>query len=232
MKKIILTLVAMIASTLMLNAQTYKIGDIMELGGKKGIVVKVDESGQHGLIMSLDVIYGSWRDKGLFKKTPKPIGAEDPNDGAANTKIIFKYMEENPDSAKNFEIFTALKEYYPEGWYIPASNELLDIASAIGGGNLNTTTKIIDEFDKKITDADGVSLFTKLGNFRQIYSSTEGVNNGVYNLYLKRKMFSKKCSFETYECFKDLGDRHEPEPLGKKVRKFEKMFGSRAVHKF
>ena len=233
MKKIILSLVALIASTLMVNAQSHSLGEIMELDGKRGIVVKVDESGQHGLVMSLGIIYGDWFDFGTFKKTPDPIGVEDPNDGEVNTKFVYKYMDEHPDIAKEFEIFAAQREYYQGEWYIPSSNELLDIASALGGGAIATNLKTIEAFDDKITEAGGVSLFTKMGNFRQMYSSTEGTSKGAYCLYLKRKMLSKKCTFETYEGIKDAGDRDEPETLGPgKKSKKEKMFGTRAVHKF
>ena len=43
------------------NAQ-YKVGDYYENGTVKGIVIRVDNSGNHGLIMSLDKCAKKWLD--------------------------------------------------------------------------------------------------------------------------------------------------------------------------
>ena len=52
MKKFILFIGAMFA-VLNLSAQNYKVGDVYEMSGKKGIVFEVSADGQHGKIISL-----------------------------------------------------------------------------------------------------------------------------------------------------------------------------------
>lgn len=53
MKKILLLFLIVLGATKTVNAQ-YKFGDYYEKDGLKGIVVRVDDSGIHGLIMSLE----------------------------------------------------------------------------------------------------------------------------------------------------------------------------------
>ena len=59
MKRILYLTLITLFSTVTTHAQ-YKIGDYYEKEGIKGIVVKVDTSGEHGLIMSLDRFKGEW----------------------------------------------------------------------------------------------------------------------------------------------------------------------------
>ena len=47
-------LVLLFALLCVIYAKAYNIGDFYNKNGIKGIVIKVDASGEHGLIMSLD----------------------------------------------------------------------------------------------------------------------------------------------------------------------------------
>ncbi|MBO5614458.1 MAG: hypothetical protein J5905_08200 [Prevotella sp.] len=159
MKKIILTLVAMIASTLMVNAQTYKIGDLYDVNGVKGIVFRVDDSGQHGLIMSLDDCGDSWCVTKLNKKDTKhesiPTDTEafDENDGAKNMEVIEKYVNETGISWDYFPLLKWAKEL-GDGWYIPSKNELWDIIKYVNIGETETmeidTLRALDKRIKAI----------------------------------------------------------------------------------
>ena len=51
MKKLLILIVALVA-TLSLSAQTYKVGDIYDVNGKKGVVFEVSEDGKHGKIIA------------------------------------------------------------------------------------------------------------------------------------------------------------------------------------
>lgn len=42
--------------------KTYKVGDIITVNGKKGVVFVVSSDGQHGRVVSLDNFYGTWYD--------------------------------------------------------------------------------------------------------------------------------------------------------------------------
>ena len=55
MKKLLILIVALLA-TFNLSAQTYKIGDIYDVNGKKGVVFEVSEDGQHGKIISSELV--------------------------------------------------------------------------------------------------------------------------------------------------------------------------------
>lgn len=51
MKKILLMMIVAVIGTISANAQ-FKVGDIYSQGNLKGLVVDVDASGKHGLILS------------------------------------------------------------------------------------------------------------------------------------------------------------------------------------
>lgn len=52
MKKL-LTLLVTLLTTFNLSAQTYKVGDCYDVGGKKGVVFEVTADGQHGKIIAI-----------------------------------------------------------------------------------------------------------------------------------------------------------------------------------
>ena len=55
MKKLLILIVALCA-TFTLSAQTYKVGDIYDVNGKRGVVFEVSEDGKHGKIIAADII--------------------------------------------------------------------------------------------------------------------------------------------------------------------------------
>ena len=61
MKRILSLIIVAISIVVTVNAQ-YKVGDYYENGDVKGIVVRVDDNGTHGLIMSLDKCAKKWLD--------------------------------------------------------------------------------------------------------------------------------------------------------------------------
>lgn len=52
MKKVLTTIICLIISISSAMAQ-HKLGDIIELNGVKGMVIQVDDAGEHGLAMSI-----------------------------------------------------------------------------------------------------------------------------------------------------------------------------------
>lgn len=190
MKKILLTLVAMVASTLMLNAQTYKIGDLYDVNGVKGIVFRVDDSGQHGLIMSLDDCGDSWCVTKLNKKDTKhesiPTDTEafDENDGAKNMEVIEKYVNETGISWDYFPLMKWAKEL-GEGWYIPSKNELWDIIKFVNVGETEAMEMdTLRALDKRIKGIRGkVKKDKSIGFVKNV--STSPINSFyVFNIML------------------------------------------------
>ena len=105
MKQVVIFLIAFFSCAAM-KAQ-YKIGDIYNEGGLKGIVVRVDDKGLHGIIMSLDRFGGKWY---LNKKAKFLTDAFYEDDGEKNMAVIERYItDQYTESDRNqqhwFELF-------------------------------------------------------------------------------------------------------------------------------
>lgn len=91
-----------------------KIGDYYKKGVIEGVVISVNASGQHGLLMSLKNYHCQWYNGGNNFKTY----ARDFFDGLKNQEYI----------AKTFDIFSFPAFAYcvslGEGWYLPSIGEL------------------------------------------------------------------------------------------------------------
>lgn len=83
----------------------YKIGDIYNEGGLKGIVVRVDDKGLHGIIMSLDRFGGKWY---LNKKAKFLTDAFYEDDGEKNMAVIERYITENGQIWEMFPFFSVV----------------------------------------------------------------------------------------------------------------------------
>ena len=104
--------------------KSYKVGDSYNKNGKEGIVFYVDESGEHGKIVSLQVTEKPWAvNNGLlfniFNPSDKRIGADSRTDGIANMQVI----QTVKDWQKKYPAF-AWCASLGEGWYLPAIWEL------------------------------------------------------------------------------------------------------------
>lgn len=84
-------LVLLFSLLCVIYAKAYNVGDFYNKNGVKGVVVKVDASGEHGLIMSLDKFSGKWSSD---KKAKFETNAFYEDDGEKNMKAIAKYLSE------------------------------------------------------------------------------------------------------------------------------------------
>lgn len=103
------------------EVQTYKPGDYYKVGLAEGIVVKVDESGTTGLLISLDETRAAWSTEyvGLIDQGM----AFAPEDGAINSKLI-KQIDGWKES---YPAFAWCDSKNPKGlssWYLPSTYEL------------------------------------------------------------------------------------------------------------
>lgn len=193
MKKIMLSIIALVSSILMVQAQTYKIGDVYDKGGVKGVVFYVDDSGEHGLLVSPSGFKGNkWCTKGQAKNT---INCYDEKDGAVNMETIATYIKDNDASWDEFPLFQWARSL-GEGWYIPASDELKLLAKAINDGE-EYSEKNINKFAKILKKEKGQGFINKgLGHpddFMNIYSSTEMRDSQglVFSLFFQESSGSK-----------------------------------------
>ena len=196
MKKIMLSIIALVSSISMVQAQTYKIGDVYDKGGVKGVVFYVDDSGEHGLLVSPSGFEGKWCKKEQANNT---INCYDEKDGAVNMETIATYIKDNDASWDEFPLFQWARSL-GEGWYIPASDELKLLAKAINGGE-EYSEKNINKFAKILKKEKGQGFINKgLGHpddFMNIYSSTEMRDSKglVFSLFFQESSGSK---FGTY----------------------------------
>lgn len=249
MKKSIIAICALMASITAMNAQNYKVGDVYDTNGLKGIVIDVDASGQHGLIMSLDDSAADWafvakKDK-AHKSVPTDTEAFDENDGQKNMEVIEKYINETGITWDYFPLFKWAREL-GDGWYIPAKNELKKLVVAINGGeeydadHLKELNKTIKELRGKVKKDtyQGFTTYMKAGLtgflvFNMMYCSTEVEGGNTYIMYFKEDKGSrlkgamlggknKKGTFEfvpTVKAYPYAARKQSP-------------IASRAVHKF
>ncbi len=226
MKQVLYLFIFFFVTVVAANAQ-YKPGDYYENGNVKGIVVRVDESGNHGLIMSLDKTTMKWVDD---KDEQFNTNAYHEDDGEKNMAVIEKYIKENGKSWDLFPFFNWCRSH-GEGWYAPATDELKDILNTINGGTGKYNAKYMKQITKALKKHKGEGLIDS-GYFgskapHYMYSSTEGDAGMVFTLYFKQNISSALLGGTPKGDFVV-----ESMPKTRTGGKFANMYGSRAVRKF
>ncbi len=108
-------------------SRAYKVGEIFNEGGVKGIVIHTTDNGRHGLLLSMTesstpIQWGSLisnGDKVVIFKTD----ARDKSDGWNNMKTIEGIIDNTDVTWNNFPAFQFCREQGP-GWYLPSIDEL------------------------------------------------------------------------------------------------------------
>lgn len=158
----------------------YFIGDIYNENGIIGIVVKVEEDGLHGMIMSLDETETHWSydpTKRFDKRFLLATSASDKNNGMKNMETINQIIKEQKLSWIWFPAFQWCKNK-GEGWYLPAINELVEINKACHGGRIESNKAAKKAFNQILKMNGGKPL--KTGEY---LSSTEFSNDKIYAIY-------------------------------------------------
>ena len=135
-------------------ATGWSVGDYYEVGNVKGVVVWVDESKEHGKIISLDEKVAIWATGGYN------TGAKSEEDGKGNTDKV-------KDINAELSAFPAFKwcVAHGEGWYFPAILEVYYLLNA--KATVNPTLEAHNG--------------TKISDF--YWSSTEGEEDETAALY-------------------------------------------------
>lgn len=95
----------------------YKVGDIYDQDGKRGVVFEVSDDGNHGKIVSLEATQTQWTTFEQFQKSVA-VGARSFVDGKLNTDIVM--AREDSDC---YPAHTWCRSM-GEDWYLPAIYEL------------------------------------------------------------------------------------------------------------
>ena len=213
-----LTLIAFtIAMVVVANAQ-YKVGDLYENSGLKGIVVKADALGEHGLIMSLDRFNGEWC---TDKKARFETNAFYEDDGQKNMDAIESYIKQNGKSWSLFPYYEWCRNK-GEGWYAPAYDELTSIVTALNGSIGTYQDSIVKKMESTITANGGERLCGSVdwpagGTVPYaLLSSTEGSKGKIFiAIFVQTSPFGlPKVMVEEFK------------------KSWSRNVGSRAVHKF
>lgn len=177
MKKIIWSLVFLITISYGFSQSTYELGKVYDVNGVKGLVYKVSADGKHGKMMSLKMCSEKvWlKDKAYDQNTR----AFDAQNGKNNMQTLAKFIKDNDLSWDILPLFKWANEL-GDGWYIPAKDELAELAVFISGSKERKIDKDrIKELNKLIKDNNGDGLDKIVGYTRMLYllySSTEATN--------------------------------------------------------
>jgi len=103
-------------------SRSYAVGDLFDEGGVRGIVIRAEDSGRHGLILSLENDAKEWAE---YKKEMRQLstGCTDREDGWNNMKTVRDLIANTSLVWSNFPAFSWCKDLGP-GWYLPAQKEL------------------------------------------------------------------------------------------------------------
>lgn len=147
--------------------RTYSIGDLYDFNGLKGVVCAVSEDRQHGTIISLKEIYLHW--DSFRKPDLRVAGTDSRSDGAENMATIAEYIAANNLSWDDFPAFKWCREQ-GEGWYLPAIDEWLLIASNYNGGLRSSFDRQVRNKFNEALKNNGGDRMDRLVNY---FSSTE-----------------------------------------------------------
>lgn len=161
MKKFILFVCAMLIGLSVSAQKTYKVGDYYNENGKEGVVFWVDESGEHGKIVSMKESVRRWARK---SENSKLIGTNDRTDGEKNLAVV----RQIPGWKRKYPAF-AWCENLGEGWYLPAVEEV----EIIGKNREQIDRSLEKQGAKKIRLVNDVLDF-------QHWSSTEDPDKSEY----------------------------------------------------
>lgn len=142
MKKLVTLFLACL--TLCTVQAQYSVGDPYEKDGIKSVVIYVDKTGYHGLLMT---VMGMDNNKSCKENRQASVKDMEPaqehleavyslftNDGLHNSQVVKNYCKERNVSMEKYFPNYAWAESLGEGWYIPGDTELAYYSLLIGEG--------------------------------------------------------------------------------------------------
>ena len=127
------------------NLPVFEVFDLYDINGIRGMVISTNETGKHGIIMSLDELESS-----VWAMGEGPGQDTDLEDGMTNMEVMLGI---DP----TLESFPAMKwcmDKNPDGvvkWYLPAENELKVMLTLI--------VQDLDLFNQKLEDLGGSAIY-------------------------------------------------------------------------
>ncbi len=140
----------------------YKVGDYYAEGFIKGIVIDIDDAGEHGMVISLNETEAVWS-----YKVEEAMGSL-PGSGKYNTECVYK-MNDWQNQYPAFFWCSKKNVGQLHNWFIPSMSELATLYKAYTGHETNDTdqgtgstkasdTANKDSFNKCLTDNGGTPI--------------------------------------------------------------------------
>lgn len=121
-----------------------RIGDVYKKGkGASGIIFKLDESKQHGILLSTTELESNWSDNRPAIRT----GLTDYYQGSANMSGFLANLKSR-FGPSDFPVFFWCDNYFPLGWAIPAVEELKALASNLEAVNQTLEKMGLEKVDE------------------------------------------------------------------------------------
>ena len=141
--------------------KTYKILDYYNEKGIQGIVVKVSDDGRYGTVMSIytNPKLANWCNKKRYKKSTKAFYE---HDGEKNLDAIGEFIKTSKAKWRDFPIFEWALSLGP-GWYIPASDELLEALANVNGGSPDLVFENFDKLETALARQNGNTIYNRAG---------------------------------------------------------------------
>ncbi len=198
------------------SGAVYKVGDVYKENGLVGIVVYVDATGHHGLIMHPKRLERkSWCKNRFCDMT---VGADNREDGMVNMVAVKRFIAANGLDSSDFPIYDDCIAL-GEGWYIPAIKEVEYIIMAANDGKLGEWDKYsLDVFEETLKSIGGKKLNPE---YNPIVSSTEV---DKYLECYKFKTITAGWGIFTHTAFVKI--------IKERMHKGSLKYYYRAVHKF
>ena len=106
------------------QTKTYKVGDLYEEAGRRGVVFEVSAGGSHGKIVSVEQT-PDWLNWSLKSVRETRLNATSKTDGQTNTAKVYA----QPDWQQNYPLYAWCASLPGEGWYVPAIDELMALVA-------------------------------------------------------------------------------------------------------
>lgn len=158
----------------------YAIGDHYKVGTAEGIVCQVDDTGQHGMIVSLDEAELMWSTEEV--DLGSRFGNFSLTDGLANVECI-KTLENWGKKYPAFKWCDAKNALSRTHWYLPALYEMAEVYAAFNGGpsepdpepDATRAETAQERFNRCLTEAGGTPL-----SIDDYWTSTEFGTQAAY----------------------------------------------------
>lgn len=169
------------------DSVAYKLLDLYDEDGVRGIVIEIADGGYHGKILSLDeILCKSY--VGESKSFPLENNVWDSENGEENQAKFLNSLKQSECTLDDFPAYQwCISKGY--GWYLPSKEELMQLKALINKGeNKQEMKSNIELFNNKLIEYNAEAIMTvqkAIMNFCLCTSSSQDIKkDNVYVWYV------------------------------------------------